>query len=98
LVSLHRPTRKAKAIGGTFAKPHKPTLKSSFAKELPSQRTKTLQTMDNRATTDRTPAPNSGLAKLAVQYSADTFVVNQNLVLRINICDENRHLRQAAER
>jgi hypothetical protein len=27
----------------------------------------------------------SGLAKVAVQYSADTFVVNQSLVSRINI-------------
>jgi len=41
---------------------------------------------------------NSGLAKVAVQCSADTFVVNQTLVLRINICGENRHLRQAAKR
>jgi len=29
---------------------------------------------------------NSGLEKVAVQFSADTFVVNQTLVLRINIC------------
>jgi hypothetical protein len=28
----------------------------------------------------------------------DTFVVNQTLVLRINICGENRHLRQARNR
>ena len=42
--------------------------------------------------------PNSGLAKVAVQCSADTFVVNQSLVLRISICGENRHLRQAAKR
>jgi hypothetical protein len=41
---------------------------------------------------------NSGLAKVAVQCSADTFVVNQSLVLRFNICGKNRHLRQAAER
>ena len=41
---------------------------------------------------------NTGLAKVAVQCSADTFVVNQTLVLRINICGENRHLRQAANR
>jgi len=40
-------------------------------------------------------AHNSGLAKVAVQCSANTFVVNQNLVLRINICGKNRHLRQA---
>jgi len=41
---------------------------------------------------------NSGLAKVAVQCSADTFVVNQSLVLRIIICGKNRHLRQAAKR
>ncbi len=41
---------------------------------------------------------NTGLAKVAVQCSADTFVVNQTLVLRINICGENRHLRQAQKR
>ena len=38
------------------------------------------------------------LAKVAVQCSADTFVVNQSLVLRINICGKNRHLRQARKR
>jgi hypothetical protein len=43
-------------------------------------------------------AYNTGLAKVAVQCSADTFVVNQSLVLRINICGENRHLRQAQKR
>jgi hypothetical protein len=41
---------------------------------------------------------NTGLAKVAVQFSADTFVVNQSLVLRINICGKNRHLRQARKR
>jgi len=43
-------------------------------------------------------AHNSTYKKLAVQCSADTFVVNQSLVLRINICAENRHLRQARNR
>jgi hypothetical protein len=38
------------------------------------------------------------LAKVAVLCSAETFVVNQSLVLRINICGKNRHLRQAAKR
>ncbi len=47
---------------------------------------------------NRSPAHNTGLAKVAVQCSADTFVVNQNLVLRINICGENHHLRQARNR
>jgi hypothetical protein len=37
------------------------------------------------------------LAKVAVQCSADSFVVNQSLVLRTNICGENRHLRQASK-
>jgi len=44
------------------------------------------------------PAANRRLAKVAVQCFADAFVVNQSLVLRINICDENRHLRQAPNR
>jgi len=44
------------------------------------------------------PAANTGLAKSAVQCSADTFVINQSLVLRINICGENSHLRQARKR
>ena len=47
---------------------------------------------------ERKTANNTGLAKVAVQCSTDTFVVNQNLVLRINICGENRHLRQARNR
>ena len=34
--------------------------------------------------------------RLSASY--DTFVVNQSLVLRINICGENRHLRQAPNR
>jgi len=39
-----------------------------------------------------------GLAKVAAQCSANTFAVKQSLVLRINICGENRHLRQAQKR
>jgi hypothetical protein len=38
---------------------------------------------------------NRRLAKVAVQYFADTFVVNQSFFLRINICSKNRHLRKA---
>ena len=47
---------------------------------------------------ERNTTYNTGLAKVAVQCSADTFVVNQSLVLRINICGENRQLRQARKR
>jgi len=46
----------------------------------------------------RMPAANRRLAKVAVQCSADTFVVNRSLVLRSNICGKNRHLRQAPNR
>ena len=38
---------------------------------------------------------NIGLAKVAVQCSVDTFVIDQTLVLRINICGDNPHLRKA---
>ena len=43
-------------------------------------------------------ACNTGLAKVAVQCSADTFVVNQSLVLRINFYGKNRQLLVAANR
>lgn len=48
--------------------------------------------------TDRTPAGNSTFALGGVSCSADRFVVAESLVLRINICVENRHLRQARKR
>jgi len=48
--------------------------------------------------TDRRASGNSTYKKLAVQCSADTFVVNQTLVLRINICGKNRQLLVAAKR
>jgi len=44
---------------------------------------------------------NSGLVSFkmrSVQCSVDTVAVNQTLVLRINICGKNRHLRQAENR
>ena len=66
----------------------------SVAKQTP----KPLTVKRFNYSVDRTPACNTGLAKVAVQCSADTFVVNQSLVLRINICGENRHLRQARKR
>jgi hypothetical protein len=47
---------------------------------------------------ERKTAYNTGLAKVAVQCSADTFVVNQTLVLRMNICGKNRQLLEAANR
>ena len=43
-------------------------------------------------------AHNNTYKKLAVQCSEDTFVGNQSLVLRINICGQNRQLLVAAKR
>ncbi len=66
-----------------------------------SDTTKTeKRSVDNglQGQTKITTGYNRRLAKVAVQCSADTFVVNQTLVLRINICGENRHLRQAPKR
>jgi len=49
-------------------------------------------------TDERNTGANTGLAKVAVQFSAGTFVVNQSLVLRINICGKSPALRVAARR
>jgi hypothetical protein len=54
--------------------------------------------MEWTLTTFKKAAGNIGLAKVAVSFSEDTFVVTESSVLRINICGENRHLRQAAKR
>ena len=58
----------------------------------------TMLILERQQRTERKAADNTGLAKVAVQCSADTFVVNQTFVLRINICAKNRHLRQARNR
>jgi hypothetical protein len=49
-------------------------------------------------TVDRKMAYNSTFAIGGVSRSADSFVVAESFVLRINICGENRHLRQAQNR
>jgi len=59
---------------------------------------KTLETMDNRATTDRTPAPNSTYPKGGVSCSKDSFVVKQTLVFQIKFCGKSPALRVAAKR
>jgi hypothetical protein len=61
----------------------------SVAKQTP----KPLTVKRFNYSVDRRPACNTGLTKVAIQYSEATFVVNQSLVLRINICGEKRHLR-----
>jgi len=49
-------------------------------------------------TEERKTGHNSTYKKLAVQCSADTFLVNQTLVLRIKFCGKNRQLLVAAKR
>ncbi len=62
----------------------------SFAMQIP----KPLTGKRFNYSVDRRPVCKTGLAKVAVQCSADTFVVNHSLVLRINICAKNPPLRQ----
>ena len=59
---------------------------------------RTTKTTDKPTNEKEHRSDNTGLAKVAVQCSADTFLVNQSLVLRINICGDNCHLRQARNR
>jgi len=61
-----------------------------------AQRQCKLDTVDLRP--KRSPAGNSTFAIGGVSCSADTFVVNQGLVLRINICGENPAHRKSANR
>ena len=42
--------------------------------------------------------PTAVLQKWRCSASYDSEVVNQNLVLRLKFCGENRHLRKAAKR
>jgi len=92
----------ANAFGGTFAFLPTHNANQKNAKEPPSHRTTNSRDSANlrqQTFVDREArTANMGLAKVAVQCSADTFVVKQKLVLRINICGENRHLRQARKR
>jgi hypothetical protein len=63
----------------------------------PKQPHQDTATMDGQSTIEREQRRhNSGLAKVAVPFLADSFVVNQSLALRIKFSGENRHLRQAA--
>jgi hypothetical protein len=88
----------ANAFGSTFAffanaQSQRKKMQKSYQANAP----KTLQTMDNRATTDRTPAPNSTYPKGGVSCSKDSFVVNQTLVFQIKFCGKSPALRVAAK-
>ena len=56
-------------------------------------------TFDRRVTTEKEGRThNTGLAKVAVQCSVDSFVVNQTLVFQIKFCGKSPALRVAANR
>jgi hypothetical protein len=79
-----------------FLPTQKPNKKN--AKELPSQRTKTLQTMDRQATTERTPAGNSGFAKKRFQWLIEHSTSHQLLCYVDSFVLRNPLLRKAANR
>jgi hypothetical protein len=54
--------------------------------------------MDNGATTDKTPAPNSTYPKGGVSCYKDSFVVKQTLAFQIKFCGKSPALRVAAKR
>ena len=93
------PRHNANAFASTFLffathKANAEKIKKSLQASAPRQ-TK----MDRHNTTEKEQrTANSTLPKVAVQYTADTFVINQSMVLRMNICGKNRHLRQAPNR
>ena len=95
---MHRPMTTSNAFGSTFAVFPNAQSQTKNCKRA-TKPTHNDTTMDRQTTTEKEGRThNTGLAKVAVQCSADTFVVNQSLVLRNNICGENRHLRQARNR
>ena len=59
---------------------------------------KTLQTMDNTATTDRRPACNSGFAKKRVQWLIEHSTSYQHLWFIDSLVLRNPLLRKAAKR
>jgi len=79
-----------------FFPTHRPTQKNP--KEPPSQRTKTLQNMDRKATTDRRPACNSGFAKKRVQWLIEHSTAHQLLWYVDSLVLRNPLLRKAAKR
>jgi len=78
----------------TFASHTSQHTDQSLQKSMPAQ-THGDRKVDERKEQRR---HNSTYPKDGVSCSKDSLVVNQSLFLRINICSENRHLRQAPNR
>jgi len=70
-------------------------LKAYIKQKLADDKTKLVVQQHWRMMALRITAPP---AKVAIPYSVDSFVVNQTLVLRIDICGKNRYLCRVAKR
>lgn len=85
--------RTSNAFGGTFAFFSTHKAKQKNAKEPPSHRTTnrrdTANLIQQTIVDKEARTANTGLAKVAVQCSADSFVVNQSLILRIKFSGKN---------
>ncbi len=79
----------ANAFGGTFAKPHKPTLKPSFAKEPPSQRTTTNEMHGQTTYRQEGRTANKVLPQWGLTCFYETFVLKQTVVLLLNFGAKN---------
>ena len=98
-LTFHKMTNGSQRIWWHICKTAQVHAKAKFCKRATKPRHKDRHEMTtNKHDRKEGRSANTGLAKVAVQCSADTFVVNQSLVLRINIFGANRHLRQARNR
>jgi hypothetical protein len=95
LIELAKPTQK-KIVFKKFPTLQKKQKTQTHSRHAMTQKLNIDNGLQGRWT--RTTGYNRRLAKVAVQFSADTFVGNQSLVLRINICGKNRQLLVAANR
>ncbi|MGB4775063.1 MAG: hypothetical protein WBP45_07825 [Daejeonella sp.] len=87
LKELVKPTQKEKLNSKKFPTLLKNKKYATHSRHLMTRQLNNANDLQARWT--ETPAPKSGLAKVVVSFSADTFVDNQTLVLRINICAKN---------
>jgi hypothetical protein len=89
IVAIKNGTVKAYAFGSTFAffADTQTNAKKCKRATKPTHQDKHEMTTNIHDRKEGRSA-NSGLAKVAVQCSADSFVVNQKFVLSINICGE----------
>jgi len=74
------------------------TTTKALSKSLQSHRTKTLQTMDRKATTDRRPACNSGFKKFGVQWLIEHSTSHQILCWLDSFVLRNPQLLKPAKR